>query len=176
MRALVGCMLIGVGCLAWFALHSAPARSLGPMAAGTLGQAARPQAPPRAVASHPPVSNAAPSSGDDARAQLAELVSAEVSFNRRPLDQQSSRVAEHRRRAAEPFARRLGARLISAECRSGLCRAELVLERGPCASRPPRQLRATAESNLFGFCEAGEWHTVAFFPDSQGTTSEGSSP
>ena len=77
---------------------------------------------------------------------------------------------------ASRAAERLGVRVLSAECRGGLCRAELTHEREACAGRKPQRVSGGGDSDLFRFCEAGTWRSVAFFPDSEASKHEGSNP
>lgn len=105
-----------------------------------------------------------------------ELAVANASFEQRPRTPDWESAAEKRRRSASRAAERLGVRVLSAECRGGLCRAELTHEREACAGRKPQRVSGGGDSDLFRFCEAGTWRSVAFFPDSEASKHEGSNP
>jgi hypothetical protein len=151
----------------WLVWPAAPARhARAPAVLGT-----RPQAEARVVSA---AEDSAPAINESETTIPPDLVVANAAFERRPRAPDSALVAEMRTRSAGRAAERLGVRVVSAECRGGLCRAELVQEREACAGRRPQRISGAGGNDLFRFCETGTWRSVAFFPDSEATKGEGS--
>lgn len=150
------------------------ARPHAPSKANPREPAARPHvlAPVETVAASEPAAPAVTTSPP----VLAELAAANASFEQRPRDPAWERAASERASAARHFAQRLGVGVLQAECRGGLCRAKLVRDHEGCAGRAPERSAGGGASALFRFCEAGAWHSVAFFPDTTGESREGKMP
>jgi hypothetical protein len=175
---LLGGLAVGALLLGWLG-HGVPAlapttRPHAPDKVNPTEPAARRQvpAPVKTVAASESALPAATTSGP----VLAELAAANASFELRPRDPEWERAGADRARTASHFAQRLGVRVLQAECRGGLCRANLVREHEGCADRAPERSAGGGTSALFRFCEAGAWHSVAFFPDAAGETQEGKMP
>lgn len=158
-------------------MSRAPVLALGVFAIGVLGAlyfAEVPSHSPSVVVglidrhdryAVPPVDQAAPRVEGAGAAEVPVLPKpaalAELDDWFETLPRTSGGDSSARLERSEGWARRVGVRPTSLECRESVCRVELLHD-GNCGSERPVTTGGGPKRGLFRFCEGNRWKTVAY--------------